>query len=44
MEEVTAHAKETYESSVRNTSTVDEMMKVVENLNELAVSMKKEQN
>jgi len=33
MEEVSSHSKETYESSVRNSSTVDEMMKVVEHLN-----------
>ena len=40
MEEVSAHSKETYESSVRNRATVNEMTKIVEHLNELAVSMK----
>ena len=40
MEEFSAHSKETYESSVRNRATVNEMTKIVEHLNELAVSMK----
>lgn len=42
MEEVSAHSKETYESSIRNRTTVEEMMEIVEHLNELAVSMKKD--
>ena len=40
MEEVSAHAKETYESSLHNSATVDDMMKIVRHLNEQAVSMK----
>ncbi len=42
MEEVSAHSKETYESSIRNRTTVEEMMEIVEHLNELAVSLKKD--
>ncbi|MBR4344648.1 MAG: hypothetical protein IKP88_18425 [Lachnospiraceae bacterium] len=42
MEEVSAHAKETYESSLRNSTTVDEMMVIVGHLNEQAVSMKQD--
>ena len=40
MEEVSAHSKETYESSKRNSSTVDEMMHIVDHLNEQAKSLK----
>jgi methyl-accepting chemotaxis protein len=42
IEEVSAHSKETYESSIRNRTTVEEMMEIIEHLNELAVSMKKD--
>ena len=40
LEEVSAHSKETYESSVRNTTTVDEMIHIVDHLNEQAKSLK----
>jgi len=36
IEEVSAHSKETYESSMTNTETVDEMMKIVTHLNDEA--------
>lgn len=40
MEEVTAHTKETYESSQHNSATVNEMMNIMDHLNDQAVSMK----
>ena len=39
MEEVSAHSGETYESSQRNTSTVDEVLRIVEDLHAQALSL-----
>ena len=43
LEEVAAHSNETYESSLRNTMTVNEMRDVVEKLNEQTASLEKEE-
>ncbi len=40
IEEVSAHSKETYESSVNNTTTVDDMMKILDQLNKQSASLK----
>ena len=40
MEEVSAHSNETYESSERNTKTVDEVLNIVEELHQQALSLK----
>ena len=40
MEEVSAHSNETYESSERNTETVDEVLQIVEALHQQALDLK----